>query len=216
VSTTELKRAMNGAYQFCEQLQAAMDRGEISEQDWFDQNNRYFTGIYMKAGNPRAQSGHGGDEERFRYSQGMILEALNRSGSFIDIGCANGYLAEKLSQWTQNLEIRIDFHGLDFSHELLELAARRIPASANKLFLGNALYWQPPRQFDYVCIRELSYVPRDKQRMLFFHLYDDILAANGRLILGPAAEITDESGIVSRIQEWGISPSGYCVKSHQE
>ncbi len=214
--SAELKRAMNGAYQFCEQLQEALDRGDISEQDWFDQSNRHFTGIYMKAGNPRAQSGHGGDEERYRYSQGMILEALNRSGAFLDVGCANGYLMEKLSQWTRNLEIRIDFHGLDFSQELLELAAERIPDSANKLFLGNALYWQPHRKFDYFCVRELSYVPRDKLREFFFHLYDDILAVHGRLILGPAVEISDESGVISCIQGWGISPSGYCIKSHQE
>lgn len=213
----KFKAAIDRAYEFCEQKQAALDKGDITEAQWFENHNAYFTNAYLKSDNPCAQSGHGGDETRYRYTQGMILEALYKNGSFIDIGCANGYLIEKLDQWIQNIDIQIEFRGLDISKELLKIAKQRLPQQwKNNLFPGNALYWQPPKRFDYVCVKELNYVPRDKRQAFFIHLYNDLVSDNGRLILGPITEELNQPGIRYSIEEWGFSPSGYCLKSHQE
>jgi SAM-dependent methyltransferase len=211
-----IKAAIDGAYQFMEQQQSALDNNEITEQQWFNNRKEYITSHYLKADNPRAQSGHSGDEQRYRYTQGMILEAIYRNGKFIDIGCANGYLLEKIDQWLINLGIKLTFYGLDISTELLSIAKQRLPKLSNNLFLGNALYWNPPFQFDYVCIRELDYVPRDKRKCLFSHLYNNLLSDGGRLILGPYTEEIDKSIYLTIIQELGIFPTGYCIKSHQE
>ena len=67
-----VKSAKNRAYPFVEEQQKALDEGRITEVQWFDNYNRYFTANYLAADNPRAQSGHGGDEARWRYSRGMI------------------------------------------------------------------------------------------------------------------------------------------------
>ena len=210
-----LKQAINGAYEFCEKQQTALDKGEISEEEWFEIHNKFFTEIYLKSDNPRLQSGHRGDEARYRYTQGMILEAFWKDGSFIDIGCANGYLIEKLQQWIRNSGITINFYGLDISRGLIEAAKKRLPGLKENLFFGNGLYWKPPMKFDYVCVRELDYVPKGKRRDFFFHLYD-FLSSNGRLILGPFTENGMDKGLINEIEEWGIKPSGFCFKSHQD
>ena len=91
-----IKCAKDRAYQFEEELQRALDEGEITEAEWFDKHEAFIAGVYVAADNPRAQSGHGGDEARYRYTRMMVLEAIHKSGSFLDVGCANGYLMESL------------------------------------------------------------------------------------------------------------------------
>ena len=86
-----VKYAKNRAYQFNEEQQQALEEGRITEEQWFELHYKFFTRAYLQGDNPRAQSGHSGDERDYRYNQGMILEALDRDGSFIDVGCANGY-----------------------------------------------------------------------------------------------------------------------------
>ena len=41
---------------------------------------------------------------------------------------------------------RIEPFGLDFSPELIELARRRLPQWEERLFIGNAIDWDPPRR----------------------------------------------------------------------
>jgi hypothetical protein len=61
-----IQYAINRAYQFCEEQQRALDEGRITEAEWFDIHKRFFTKHYLAAEDPRAQSGHGGDEARYR------------------------------------------------------------------------------------------------------------------------------------------------------
>ncbi len=68
-----VKRAINGAYAFCEEQQALLDEGLITEEQWFANQEQYFADLYLSTDNPRMQSGHGGDEARYRYTQEMIL-----------------------------------------------------------------------------------------------------------------------------------------------
>jgi cyclopropane fatty-acyl-phospholipid synthase-like methyltransferase len=212
----KLKYAIEHAYEFCEEQQSLLDKGIITEKRWFENRNLLITNIYLKGDNPRKQSGHTGDEQRYRYTQGMLLEALYKSGSLIDIGCANGYLLEKLNQWIKNLDLRIDFHGLDISKELIALAKERLPSWKDHFYAGNALYWNSTKRFDYICVRELTYVPTNKQRSFFFHLYNDILADNGRLIIGPLSEEAENPILETQFRKWNITFNGYCFKSHQD
>lgn len=66
----------------------------------------------------------------------MILEAIDHDGSFIDIGCANGYPLESLDRWLQGAGIRMEFSGLEISEALLDLASRRLPQWRDRLILG--------------------------------------------------------------------------------
>jgi hypothetical protein len=49
-------------------------------------------GAYLCHSDPIRQSGFGGGAERWQAERQPTLDAVNRSGTFIDIGCANGYL----------------------------------------------------------------------------------------------------------------------------
>lgn len=40
--------------------------------------------------------------------------------------------------------------GLDFASKLVELARRRLPRWADRIFLDEALTWEPPSRFDFV------------------------------------------------------------------
>ena len=74
------------------------------------------------------------------------MEAIDRDGSFLDVGCANGYLLESIVRWSER---RIEPFGLDFSPRLVELARARLPQWADRIYLGDALEWEPPRRFDF-------------------------------------------------------------------
>ena len=52
---------------------------------------------------------------------------------------------------------------------------------ADRIFVGNALTWQPPRRFDFVRT-ELVYVPAQRQRAFVVRVLDDVVAPGGRLI----------------------------------
>jgi SAM-dependent methyltransferase len=211
-----IKRAINGAYAFCDEQEAALEQGLITEAQWFANHKRYFTELYLGSDNPRGQSGHGGDAARYRYSQQMILEAMPRDGTFIDIGCANGHLVEMLAAWSLEKGLRIDFYGLDISEKLLDLARTRIFRWRDRFYLGNALSWTPPRKFTYVCVKELDYVPRVRRKEFFLHLLEAYVEPRGRLILGPGTERRDEAGVSQDTSAWGYPPTGTVTKPHQE
>jgi SAM-dependent methyltransferase len=89
-----------------------------------------------------------------------IAECIITSGTFLDIGCANGCLLECLLRWTRERGLLITPYGLDFSEKLLVLSQKRLSQYADHLFLGNAWDWSPPQTFDYVNTT-LNYVAGD-------------------------------------------------------
>ena len=144
----------------------------------------------------------------------MLLEAVDGSGTLLDVGCANGHLMEKLAQWLAGSGLKVEFYGLDISEGLLDLAKKRLPHWEGRFFLGNALHWVPPQQFDFVVTAELDYVPRDRRREFMDHLFADCVAPGGRLILGPYGEKRDSREMEETVRSWGHEPAGYCEKSH--
>ncbi|MFI5243273.1 MAG: class I SAM-dependent methyltransferase, partial [Gemmatimonadales bacterium] len=79
--------------------------------------------------------------------RGLNADAVDRDGAFLDVGCASGYLLETLVAWCRERGIAIDPYGLDISPELADIARRRLPQWAERVFVGNALTWIPPRRF---------------------------------------------------------------------
>jgi SAM-dependent methyltransferase len=107
------------------------------------------------------------------------VEAIHRPGSFLDVGCANGYLLESLVRWSPH---PIEPYGLDFSARLVELACARLPQWADRFFVGDALDWEPPRRFDFVRT-ELVYAPDGRRHELVERLLARVVAPGGRLIV---------------------------------
>lgn len=207
-----IKSAINRAYDFNEKQQKALDEGQITEAEWFEINKQFFTAHYLSSDNPRAQAGHSGDEARWRYSRGMIIEAIHKSGTFLDVGCANGHLIETLSEWLKGSGLTIEFYGLDISEGLVESAKKRLPYWQNRIFLGNALYWKPQTKYDFVRTG-LEYVPIGRQKDYVDHLLNNYISQNGRLIIGLYSEIRGSHELEETLINWGYNLDGYCEKS---
>jgi SAM-dependent methyltransferase len=154
---------------------------------------------YLAARTPWEQSGKTGTAEDWEYARSHVADAIEADGTFLDVGCANGYLMECLPRWTS---YRVEPYGLDLSSELAALARRRLRGWADRIFVGNALTWDPPRRFDVVRTG-LEYVPAHRRR----DLVERLLGFSGRLVIGVfnehESERTTEEFLHSRgIRDW--------------
>jgi SAM-dependent methyltransferase len=131
--------------------------------------------------NPYQQSGRSSGAERWEETRRCFVQALHRSGDFLDIGCANGLLLESLTAWATEAGITLRPHGLDFVPELIELARKRFPNHYDSFIVANALYWTPARQYDFVRTN-LEYVPVQDWNA-FIHQQYAAVAPGGRLIV---------------------------------
>jgi len=52
--------------------------------------------------------------------------------------------------------------GLDISEKLAELARQRLPHWRNRIFVGNALFWEPPARFDLVRTELVCLRPKER------------------------------------------------------
>ncbi len=199
---------------YCDELNAALENGLISEKQWYEARKKATAIAYVSRDNPRAQSGHGGDEARWRYTRVlMVLEAIHKDGSFLDVGCANGYLIECLQRWVEGSGLNVAFYGVDISEELINLAHWRLPDRSDRFLVANAVAWTPDRRFDFVHAHEISYAPRHREREFLEHLLADYLNPGGRLIIGPWALGRDCTNLEERLSSWGYEPTGYLLKS---
>jgi SAM-dependent methyltransferase len=186
-------------------LEEARAQDEIDDAQWFAGMSAIFEAAYLVGENPRAQSGFGGDEARWEAARRPIADAIDGDGTFLDIGCASGHLLESLVEWTPH---RIEPYGLDLAPALVELARRRLPEWDDRIFLGNALTWQPPRRFDFVRT-ELVYVPAERRRLYAERLLAEVVRPGGRLILcgygSPRSDVVPDP-VCATVRSWGLEP----------
>jgi hypothetical protein len=166
----------DNAWRELAELDARLERGEIDEEGWHGEIQGLLVPAYLAAETPWEQSGKSGTAEDWEWARSHVADAIDRGGTFLDVGCASGYLMECLPRWTSHA---IEPYGLDIAPELAHLARRRLPEWADRIFVGNALDWVPPRRFTYVRTG-LDYVPRPSRRALVEHL----LGFCERLVVG--------------------------------
>lgn len=201
---------------FNDYVSAALANGEIGKDEWYEVNKDYYTRLFLSSDNPRAQSGHGGDEYHYAFSHLPVVEAIHKSGTFLDVGCANGHLMEMVYKWAGAVGFELEMYGVDISEGLLELAKRRLPQWRERFYLGNAFFWQPEQKLDYIHVGGLGAVPEDDELAYFQHLMENYLAPGGRLILGPVwcNGGDSRSKSIDKLLSTGITPSGYIEKTH--
>lgn len=141
-------------------------------------------------------AGHSGDAASWELGRRPIAEAIHRPGTFLDVGCANGLLMESMAVWAP-----VEPYGLDFAPQLVAEARRRLPHWADRIFLGDALTWEPPRRFDFVRT-ELVYVPENGRREYVERLLERFVAPGGRLL------VCGYGGheVLAPLREWGHEP----------
>jgi len=187
--------------------------------DWFENNRRILETAYVSHDEPWRQSGMSGPEDRWNSLRKPIADCVERSGTFLDIGCANGYLIECVLKWTAERVLKIEPYGLDLSEKLVNMAKQRLPEFADNFFVGNSFTWMPPRRFDYVRT-ELVYVPLELEREYIEFLIENHLTDEGRLIIPNYAEGLELSGelfpngyptafLAERMAQIGIEPERY-------
>jgi SAM-dependent methyltransferase len=188
-------------------VDAAYERGELDDAGWHRAMAAHIVPAYL-AGDVRRGSGHTGSAEDWEYSRGIVADLLapDRALTFLDVGCANGLLMESVARWRPNVEP----YGLDISPELAARARERLPHWADRIFVGNALGWEPPRRFDVVRTG-LEYVPRPRRRELVAHL----LAMTDLLIVGKYNEEAEDRAIERDLRAWGFTIERAVERPHR-
>jgi SAM-dependent methyltransferase len=138
---------------------------------------------YLAENDPIRQSGFGGGNQRWRTEREPILSAVDRSGDFLDVGCANGYLLECLVAWSHEHGFSLTPFGVDCSDKLINLAKRRFPAFHKHFYVGNAWEWKPNRTFSYVYTL-YDCVPDEYLEEYIHRLLHRVVSPTGRLIVG--------------------------------
>jgi hypothetical protein len=91
-----------------------------------------------------------------------------------------------------------------------------LPHWADRIFVGNAITWAPPRRFDFVRTG-LEYVPPRRQRDLVARLLGDVVAPGGRLIIDYSEERDEtrtEPSEEERVARWGFAIAGRTERPH--
>jgi SAM-dependent methyltransferase len=213
-----LQSSIERAWQKVAAIEDAYARGDIDQKEWHERMAALVVPAYLAAGDERGQSGYSGTEADWRQARIMVADAMRRAGSFLDIGCANGLLMESVHTWCREKGIAIDPYGVDISEGLASLARKRLPQWSQRIFVGNAAEWIPPRRFDFVRLG-LEYVPRPRRSGFLTHVLTHYLLPNGRLLVGPYSEERDEtrteSGLEDQVRSWGFVVAEHDERPHR-
>jgi hypothetical protein len=139
--------------------------------------------LYLLKGDPILRSGFAGGPERWRREREPILDAIEADGSLLDVGCANGHLAECLVEWGRERGLQLTPHGLDCGRYLINEAQARLPQWRDNFHVGNAWDWKPPRRYSYVYAL-WDCVPPYFLGATLRRLHREFVAPGGRLIVG--------------------------------
>jgi len=197
----------DNAWRETSEIDARLERGEIDEAGWHAAMARLIVPVYSAAETPWEGSGKSGSAEGWEYARSHIAHAIDRDGSFLDIGCANGYLLECLPHWIPHA---IDRYGLDIAPELVDLARERMPELADRLWAGNTLDWSPPQRFTYVRTG-LEYVPRHRRR----ELVERLLGWCDRLAIGVFNEEAHARPTEELLRSWGHAIAGRSERANR-
>ncbi len=180
------------------------------EAAWFARVCEVLEAAYLAAPTVYGGSGSGGDGVRWRAKREVIVEGIDRDGTFLDIGCANGLLMERIVEWAAERGRRVEPYGLDISELIAAEARRRLPHWADRIWSGNAMEWQPPLRFDFVRT-ELVYVPPFRQPAFVARLLREVVAPGGRLLVcqyNPNPPLPPNPPVRPQLEGWGFAVDG--------
>ena len=200
----ELEAAKEGGWREVAAIDAAHAAGELDDAGWHEAMAALVVPAYLAAATPEGGSGSSRDPAGWEYARSLIADAVEPGQSFLDVGCANGHLMESMVVWAG-----VEPYGLEISPELAELARRRLPRWAGRIWVGNALDWTPPHRFD-VIRTGFDYVPAPRRRELVEHL----LGFCDRLVVGVHNEERDSPGREDEVAGWGFEIAGRSERPH--
>jgi len=200
----ELESAKERSWREAAAIDAAYARGELDDAGWHEAVAGLIVPAYLAADTPEGGSGSSRDAAGWERARSLVADSTEAGQSFLDIGCANGHLMESMARWAG-----VEPHGLEISPELAELARRRLPRWADRIWVGNALDWRPPRRFDVVRTT-IDYVPVPRRQALVEHL----LSYAGRVVIGVFNEERDLRTQEQLVTGWGLEVAGRSERRH--
>ena len=200
----ELETAKEGAWRDLAAIDAAHDRGELDDEGWHRAMAQLIVPAYLGAETPEGGSGSSRDAPGWERARSLLADAVAPGQAFLDIGCANGHLMESMWRWAG-----VEPYGLEISARLAELARARLPQWADRIWVGNAIEWEPPRRFD-VARTGLDYVPRARRRELVEHL----LSYSDRVVVGVFNEEREAHRVEENVASWGFEIAGRTERLH--
>jgi len=105
------------------------------EEAYFARQQAIHEAKYLAGTNPRQQSGFGRDASDWERFRRPVVMPIEKDGSFLDIGCANGLLMESVVAWAHQGGHNVEPYGLDISEKLAELTRRRLPQWRDRILL---------------------------------------------------------------------------------
>ena len=200
----KLEAAKEGGWREIAAIDAAYARGELDDTGWHEAMAALVVPAYLRAETAPGGSGSSRDEAGWEYARSLLAEAAAPGWSFLDVGCANGHLMESLATWAG-----VEPYGVEISPELAELARRRLPHWADRIWVGNAADWEPPRRFD-VIRTGLDDVPPPRRPAYVEHL----LGHCGRLVIGIFNEEREQRNREREVEGWGFAIAGRAERDH--
>jgi hypothetical protein len=200
------------AWQQVAAINAALAAEKIDEDGWHAAMAAIIKQAYLSADNPYGQAGHNGDASSWEAARSFIAAALHRNGSFLDAGCAaSGIMMESVQRWGAAKNLSIEPYGLEIIPECAEMARRRLPQWAGRIFTGNIRTWRPlGEKFTYVLIRP-EYAPPGRRAEMAGHIIDHVLKPGGRLIVFVGTEEAE-----ARSMENSITMHGFVARGRAE
>jgi SAM-dependent methyltransferase len=199
-----VEAAKEGGWREIAAIDAAYARGEIDDAAWHEAMAALVVPAYLAAETAPGGSGSSRDESGWEYARSLLADAVAPGQSFLDVGCANGHLMESMAAWAG-----VDPYGLEISPELAELARRRLPHWADRIWVGNAAEWVPTRRFDVVRTG-LDYVPPPRRAAYVARL----LGFCSRLVIGVFNEERETGALEAEVVSWGFEIAGRTEREH--
>jgi len=148
----------------------------------FIEEARNLESAYLESDDPMVQSGFSGGRGRWVSERSPLVKAIDRDGDFLDVGCANGLLAEDVVIWAAERGFSLTPHGIDLGIGLVELARGRLPSFSENFFVADAWAWEPGRRWAFV-YTVLDLAPADLWCQWLQRLMEWV-EPGGRLIVG--------------------------------
>jgi 2-polyprenyl-3-methyl-5-hydroxy-6-metoxy-1,4-benzoquinol methylase len=154
------------------------------DAQFYARNLRLLEPVYLQGTTPQEGSGLGGSAEKWRAHREMIVDAIHKDGTFLDVGCANGLLMESVRDWAAERGFTIEPYGVDLGARLVALARKRLPRWADRIEVGNAIDYVPAdgRRFTFVHVL-LDCVPERRRGDLIAHALARLVEPGGRLLV---------------------------------
>ncbi|MET0409746.1 MAG: hypothetical protein ABW217_00550 [Polyangiaceae bacterium] len=96
---------------------------------------------------------------------------------------------------------------------MAEVARRRLPELAERIWVGNALEWRPERRFDLVH-SALDYVPPARRKESLEHLFRHVVAPGGRVVLRAERVTSGVPDLIEQARGLGLTVGGVLEAQH--